>query len=419
MNLGRAATVACFVSALAACDQCGKTEAPSDAAPEATAPIVDAAIDTSPVMLDATYVVADVTPTDASALSCRLVYGPAEQPFRGPAALVVAPNELRLVANDTGKPRIFPVPFAAPPGPNAPAPAALPPPSSFVGMRWPACEMAGKWAYCQAAGGKVYRTTLGQHDTKEIAKSRASTRIAAAMVSPEHAALATLDTRHTTEGERLQAFITLDEGETTRLSDEGAGATVVRMVARGAGAVALYIDARTSMVPVHVRPMAMKGADLALADDTVVFVAGSPERAVDFGLVQNRASLFVLLPIARETLEFGMAAILIAEHPKEDVVPVWSIYPNGLDPAAIGGTVSNTTEDGYVARVRPAEREPGSPRVVELGKLDPAGTFRSLGLIPTTKPVTDVAIARDNYGALWVLYGDTTATFLERRVCPP
>ena len=43
---------------------------------------------------------------DAGTSACRLVYGPAEQPFRGPAALTVVGRELRLVANDAGKPRI-------------------------------------------------------------------------------------------------------------------------------------------------------------------------------------------------------------------------------------------------------------------------------------------------------------------------
>ena len=358
----------------------------------------------------------DTAPTGAGPSACRLAYGPAEQPFRGPAALVIAGSELKLVANDGGKPHVYAVPFGPPPAPSAPSvvPAS---PASFVGMRWPPCEVAGRWAYCQAAGGIVYRTTLGARDTKQIAKSRPSTRIAAAALGPDHSAVATLDTRHTTEGERLQAFVTLDDGETVRLSEEGAGATVLRLVPRGAGAVALYLDARTSMVPVHARPLSLRGSDLALGEDAVVFVAGPPERAVDFAIAGTPSALFALLPIGRDSADFGMAAIPIAEHPKEDVQPVWSMYPNGLDPAVVAGTVQ--AEDGaWVARLRPAEREVGSPRVLELGRLDPAGAFRSLGAISTGKAITDVSIARDAFGSVWILYGDTKATWLERRVCP-
>jgi hypothetical protein len=354
----------------------------------------------------------DATPTDAGPSACRLAYGPAEQPFRGPAALVVSPTELKLVANDSGKPRIYAVPLGPPPA--APPPIVVP--STFVSMRWPPCEVAGRWAYCQAAGGLVYRTTIGGHDTKQIVKSRPTTRIAAASLGADHAVVATLDTRHTTEGERLQAFITLDEGETVRLSEEGAGATVLHLVPRGAGAVALYLDARTSMVPVHARPLSLRGAELALGDDAVVFVAGPPERSVDFAVAGTSSALFALLPIGRDTSDFGMAAIGVAEPPKEDVSPVWSMYPNGLDPAAIAGTVGS--EDAWVARVRPAERMVGSPRVLELGRLDGSGAFRTLGALASGRPITDISIARDSFGSVWILYGDTTATWLERRVCP-
>ncbi|MDB4941060.1 MAG: hypothetical protein JWP97_594, partial [Labilithrix sp.] len=361
-------------------------------------------------------------PEDAGVSSCRLAYGPAEQPFRGPAALVVSGSELRLVANDGGKPRLYPVPLAAPPPASAP-PVVPPAPSSFAAMRWPACEVAGRWAYCQAPGGTVYRTTLGAHDTKAIAKSLPSTRIAAAPLGHDHAVLATLDTRHTTEGERLEAFATLDEGDAVLLSDEGAGATALRLAARGDEVVALYIDARTSMVPVHARTMTLKGAELALADDAVVYVAGSPERAVDIAVAGSPRALFTLLPIAKDSLDFGMAVIPVAPRPKDEVQAVWSMYPNGLDPAPVGATVSERLVDGgtaeaFVARVRPAERQAGSDKVLELGRLDEAGVFRSLGVLATNRPVTDITMARDGFGSLWILYGDTKSTWLERRVCP-
>jgi hypothetical protein len=380
-----------------------------DAAPAPSAPALPR---------DASTPIHDVVPDDAGASSCRLVYGPAEQIFRGPAALVVSASQLQLVANDGGKPRLYSVPFGAPPAASAPNVPPPPPPaaSAFVGMRWPPCEVAGRWAYCQANGGLVYRTTLGGHDTKPIAKSKPSTRIAAAALGTEHAIVATLDVRHTTEGDRVQAFVTLDEGETVRLSEEGAGATVVRAVSRGGGAVALYLDARTSMVPVHARPLSLRGTDLALGTDAVVYVAGPPERAVEFAVAGTPNALFALLPIGRDSADFGMATIPIASEPRENVDPIWSMYPNGLDPAPIAATLE-AEDGGWVARVRPAEREPGSPRVLELGRLASGGAFRSLGVIASGKPITDVAIARDGFGAVWILYGDTTATWLQRRVC--
>jgi hypothetical protein len=249
-------------------------------------------------------------------------------------------------------------------------------------------------------------------------KSRPGTRIAAASLGPEHAVVATIDSRHTTEGERLQAFATLDDHESVRLSDDGAGATVLRLVPRGpAGAVALYLDSRTSMVPVHARPISLQGSDLSLGTDAVVHVAGPPERAVDFAVSGAHGSLFVLLPIGSGSADFGVAAIPITDPPKQDVAPIWSMYPNGLDPAPIGATVE-AQDDAWVARVRPTEHAAGSPRILELGRLDRAGTFQSLGAMASGASITDIALARDEFGAVWILYGDAKATWLERRVCP-
>ena len=257
---------------------------------------------------------------------------------------------------------------------------------------------------------------LGATDTKQIVKSQPSTRLSASSLGDGHAIVATLDARTTTEGVRMQAFVTLDDGETVRLSDEGAGATVVRVFPRGDGAVALYLDARTSMTPVHARPISLKKAELALGDDAVVFIGGPPERGVELTPAGSGLTFFALVPLARETADFGMAAIPIGEKPKEDVQPAWSFYPNGIDPAPIAATIGGGPT--WVARVRPSDRAPGSPRILELGRIDSAGSFTSLGAVSSGKRITDMAIAADTHGSVWLLYGDSNATWLERRVCP-
>ncbi len=430
LKTARIAAVLVFVLVTASCDRCsgGSDAGTKDAAEvspsvSASAPSPgderDAAVAVAPSTdAAASASASDAAPPDAGPSACRLAYGPAEQPFRGPAALVTSGNELKLIANDGGRPKVYPVPLAAPPPASAPLPAP-PRPSSFVAMRWPPCEIAGRWAYCQAFGGIVYRTTLGANDTKQIAKSAPSTRISASSLGPEHAVVATLDSRRTPEGVMLQAFITLDDGETTRLSDDGAGATVLRLVPRGDRAVALYLDARMAMLPVHARPMSLRGKDLVLADDAVIFVGGPPERGIDLTGAMAGKSLFALIATARETSDFGMATIPVAEEPKHDVQALWSPYPNGLDPAPMAATIHGTGDGpAWVARVRPSERAAGSPRMLELGRLDAAGAFTSLGAVATDKRITEVAIAADSFGAVWILYGDANATWLERRVCP-
>ncbi|MDF2697343.1 MAG: hypothetical protein K0S65_5726, partial [Labilithrix sp.] len=418
---------------LASCKGCDDTSKGSgvDAAIEASAqqpmptaeqPVSDSAAPPSDASAptDASVTI-DEPYGDAGTSTCRLLYGPAEQPFRGPAALTVVGQELRQIANDAGKPRVYPV--AIPPVPPKGASPIVPPrPSSFTGMRWPPCVLAGRFAYCQAPGGPVVRSVLGSSEpARTIAKSRSGTRIAAAALGPDHSVVAFLDMRRTTEGDMLQAFVALDEREPVRLSEDGAGATTLHFLPRRDKPVAVYLDTRTAMVPVHARPMTLEHDDLALGADAVIFVGGAPERGIDFAVASAGAKSFAFVPMPRETIEFGMAALQIEDPPKDDVTAVWSRYPNGLDPAPIAAAPTRDGKGAWVARVRPREKAPGSPRILELGRVDGSGTFTSYGEIapgPSNRlNVTDISLVEDASGAVWILHGDTTVTWLERRMC--
>jgi hypothetical protein len=71
----------------------------------------------------------------------------------------------------------------------------------------------------------------------------------------------------------------------------------------------------------------------------------------------------------------------------------------------------------WIVRTRPREKSVGSPRILELGKIDAMGVYTSLGEIAPAKNVTDITAIEDTAGSVWILYGDSTVTYLERRVC--
>lgn len=425
-----------LVTSMASCKSCDEETKSPDAGPP---PLASSQADSAPKPpdepRDAGVAAPEVSRTDAAALidepfgdagtsTCRLAYGPAEQPFRGPAALLVSGQELRLITNDSGKPRVYPV--AISPSPKGAPPVVPPRPASFVGMRWPPCELAGRFVYCQGPGGGITRTHLGDRGplsetTKTIiSKSRAGTRLAAAPFGVDHSVVAFLDVRHTTEGDMIQAFVALDEKDPVRLSDDGAGATTMRLLERGDRAIALYLDTRTAMVPIHARPLSVRGADLALGNDVVVHVGGAPERGIDFAAAAVTATkAFVFVPMPRDTIDFGMAAIPIEEPPKEDVPAIWSKYPNGIDPAPIAAAPGRDGKSAWIVRKRPREKAVGSPRILEIGKVDAAGLFTSFGEMAVARNVTDIALVEDTSGGVWILYGDSTITWLERRICPP
>jgi hypothetical protein len=333
----------------------------------------------------------------------------------GPAALG-ASDMLRVVANKQGVPDVATFPIE----PVAAQPRALPAkdPAPVYGAGANPCVLASKYAFCMDRDGAIRRTQLdASGGMKVVARAKPSTRFAAAALGAEHVVVAYLDERKTTEGLVWEAFATADDGaDVRRLSEDGNGATFVDLASRGSDVVALLVDARAALTLVHARVLAWEKDRLSVAPDTVVFVGGPPERRTAGALAVGKADpSFGLLPMPSDD-GFGLAVIRIDKAPVVDAPVVWSKYPNGLDPAPIAATRGATPI--RVARVRPAERAPDSPRVVELGKLEPDGTFVSQGPLVRAKKILDLAVEADRFGALWVYYTADDKSFLERVACP-
>ena len=71
----------------------------------------------------------------------------------------------------------------------------------------------------------------------------------------------------------------------------------------------------------------------------------------------------------------------------------------------------------WVVRVRPQSPEPGATRVLELGTIAPGGAFAPRDILTAASKLTDVALAADRHGALWVAWVDAGGSWLERVVC--
>lgn len=346
---------------------------------------------------------------DAGAASCKVLYGPTEMPFRGTAALGQEGARLSVVANDSGRPRDFgfPVPPLSPP---VPPQRTL----SFEPMSYPPCELAGKATYCVGRGGAVKRFLQGAE--RELAKGRPSTRIAAAPLGEGHSLVAYLVEKVTSEGLTIQANVVLDDGEPVRLSEEGSGATQLALVPAGEKVVALYLDARTAMTPVHARELTVKDGKLVLGTDAVLTVGGPAERGVMLAAGRRDNDVFALVPMPSDVTAFGMTTLKVPSPPKEDVASKLSPYLNGIDPAPIAASRSGARV--YIARVVPEGPEVGAPRALELGHLAPDTSFVSHGLVARGVRITDVSVHEDTAHTAWVLYGDAAHTWLSRFSCP-
>lgn len=353
--------------------------------------------------------------TGPDPLACTRLYGPEEQPFRGTPALVPEENALALVWNDLGQPKVQRIPL--PPLTAAPRPPAVP--RDIQGLSAVPCAIGGKYMYCLGKEGAIFRGSSSLSGSltpfKEVTKGRPGTRIVAAPLAGEHAVVGFLLPRRTTEGTVLEAWAAADNAAPQRISDDGSGATAVDFATQGEKVVAFSIDARAAMTPMHGRQLVWENGKMTMLPDVVVHVGGAPQPGIVGSLARSGTSLWALVPMPEDASTFGMAILPMLDPPKMDVPTQFSLYPNGIDPAPVA------TAEGagrtYVARVRPKAKEFRSPSIVELGTLSEKGEFKSLLLLGEGRPLRDLALAVDRYGAVWLSYGDASGTWLERVRC--
>jgi hypothetical protein len=315
-----------------------------------------------------------------------------------------------LVFNELGIPQVVSIP-------SSPPPDAADLPASTMGRTrstLPSCAVAGSVVFCPDASGDVHAWRGDQGSV--VAHARAGTDIAAVAVG-SRAVLAYLAERTTSEGVVREAWLVVDGGQPVRISEDGSGATFVDLALRGKGLVAMTIDARVAMTPAHARPVALDGDKVILGSDAVVFVGGSAERHNAGALaVAKDGSAFELVAVADGAAAFGLAAIRLDDPPREDEPVVWSLYPNGLDPAPVAATHGGTSM--FVARVRPRTAEPKAQRLLEIGTLSREGAFASGCIIDAATFIKDVELDLDRQGALWVFYRDPRGSVLERVALP-
>jgi hypothetical protein len=355
-------------------------------------------------------------PSDGGATACRVLRGPIELPVRSPAALAVRGESVEVVLNDDGKPRTSsfmatPIAESASTTPVAREPAEAGAAPGYA----VACALSADRVFCADRTGAVHRTTREGGGDRLVASSRSGSRIAAAPLAGAHSALGYLASRQTSEGWVSEAWLAVDDEVPVRLSEDGSGATSLVLAPRKGSVVALAVDARAALTALHVRPVTFEG-HAVLGEDAVVFVGGPGDHRTAGALALPPSGPgWALLPIARDIGSFGMALVRLDEPVHVDEPVVWSMYPNGLDPAA----VASATEAGktWVARVRPQGPELGSTRVLEMGTITLEGAFAVRDIVASSGKMTDVALVADAQGALWVAWLDASGSWLERMAC--
>lgn len=328
----------------------------------------------------------------------------------------------RIVFNREGIPRRVTLPPPPPPRAEAAKPAGKKPERLALGepaerATAPGCVSAGGFLFCMSTSGAIHRTTLAGEGDTLIGNGRAGASITASTIGAGHTVVAFLADRRTSEGFVTMAFAALDEGTPVQLSEDGSGATYVALAPRGDHAVAMYIDARRALTPLHARVLSVKAGKLDLDRDAVLFVGeGTEGRTGGAMAVGPSGPTYGLLPIFKDTTTFGLAAIRIDERPRDDAEVTWSAYPGGLDSAPVAAT--SGVSPVRVLRVRPASNDAGAKKVLELGEIEDSGAWKPLCNVAERASFVDVSLLADRFGTLWIVYTDGDGTWIERRGKP-
>lgn len=407
--------VALFLVATAACDKCGDkpTGAPDAgaSAPDAVASVVPSATVTATAP-SATAVVDGASSAVAAPMGdgggpCPVLAGPIQLPHTGSAAITPNGDGVDVVFLVGGAPKVI---HQATPK-TEPAAAKEVPITGATASTDPGCAAAGTVAFCMDRDGTIQRTPLAGGAATQVGKAKPGTRLAASSLGGE-TVVAFLAERKTSEGVTTEAWIVGTSTPLTRISDDGAGATFVTLAPTGPDKmVALYIDGRRGMAPIHGVGLSLRGGKIERDKDDVLFVAGGAE-TYTAGAVATSADgrALALVPIAHD-VGFGLLVTRFGVASDEH----WSDYANGLDPAPIAATTL-ATGDPWALRVKPAEARFGAPRVLELGRVTNAG-FVATGVVPTHGSARDVAMTTDPGGALAVVFTDASGTWFERLRC--
>ncbi len=361
---------------------------------------------------------------------CHLTRGPIQLTFTGPATLITGEGDgdPRVVFNRDGVPQAVVLPRgakqAAPAGKpgkagdakaTKPERLALTDPAERASA--PACVAAGASLFCVDKAGDVHRSALGGEGPAVVAKARPGSPIAAASFAGGHVAYAFLADRKTSEGATTLAFVGIDDATPMLLSEDGCGAISVALASRGENVLAMYVDARRVLTPVHARVLTAPAGKLGLGPDAVVFVGGGTDGHTAGALAcGSDGNELALLALDKDDKDFGMAAIRVEEQPRDDSTVTWSLYPAAMDRPVVAATQG--VWPIRALRARPAEADPKGKKVLELGEVDAAGVFKALCLVAEgteSASYGDLAMAVDGAGALWLAYTDREGTWLEKR----
>jgi hypothetical protein len=250
--------------------------------------------------------------------------------------------------------------------------------------------LLGKYAYWIRGRQLLRRRVDKPGEPERLADdAREGTRVAAAEVGKDHKHVIGYIAQ---QGEELVARVWIEGGKTLLLTPDGSQSTSINLVPSEGDLLAITLEGRTSMSPVHARRLFLRGKIARMSDDVVVWV-GPPAQPLTevMSIPGAEGGAWSFLALERTVTDFGLARLGIAREPEMDVRPNWLAYPNGINPAPIA--TANVCSRPVVLFARPSEQRPRSPQELHIArfigkKLEPSDVvarsraFNNISLAP-------------------------------------
>jgi hypothetical protein len=250
--------------------------------------------------------------------------------------------------------------------------------------------VAAGYAYWIAGGRLVRGRADGSGERETLADdARNGTRVAAVVV--KHGVAVAYVGRPDADG-TSRVKLWLGPGRSFVLTPEGAGASSVALASLDARLVAISIDGRSAMTPLHARSVVVRDSGAPeLGPDVVVWVAGPAHSFTEVSAATDGTSAWALLPIERDATHFGLATVPLGREPSMDAPVSFLDYRNGIDLAPVAA--ARLCGKAYVAMARPAAAAPRSPQELVLTPiaggqtlvLANAAGFAAVSLAPAPK----------------------------------
>jgi hypothetical protein len=204
--------------------------------------------------------------------------------------------------------------------------------------------------------------------------------------------------------ERAQSVLWSSTGELLSLTPDSQTATSVTLIPNGVTPLALTLEGRTSMSPVHARLVRVAPQRVNLESDQVIWVGPGSEPLTELAAVPTGpGEALGLLATARTITDFGLGQFAVTQALATVGDVRWLDYPNGIDPAPVAASV--LCGAAHVFYARPSDARPRSPQELYVAQVK-GGQLTGGEVLARSRAFNDISVAPRPGGAVLVWTAD-------------